>query len=223
MRTSKLLSGFVLCAGVYALNPSIANADGVGIGVKAGTLGAGVEASVSLVSNLNLRLGANKFKYEFDDTLDDIKYNTELDLNSQSLMLDWHPFGGSFRLSAGVFRNRNEVSAVGTPTTGAQIGDTFYSPAQIGTVSGTVSLDPSASYLGIGWGNAVGKNKRFGFIVDLGVLFQKSPDVTLSTTGLLSSDPGFQADLRQEELNIEADIEDFEAYPVVSLGFSFRF
>lgn len=222
MRIIKLLSGIVLCAGIYALGPSIAKAEGVGIGVKGGTLGAGVEATVSLVSNLNLRLGANRFTYNFEDTLDDIRYESEFDLNSQSLMLDWHPFGGSFRISAGAFRNRNEFNITGTPAD-ATIGGTPRSQSEIGTLSGNISFNPTASYVGIGWGNAVGRNKRFGFTVDLGVLRQDSPDVTLSSTGTLASDPGFQADLRQEEANIEADIEDFELYPVISFGFSFQF
>lgn len=217
------LGGTAMLLGVWALAPSAAQAAGIGIGVKAGTLGAGVEASVSLVPSLNLRLGANKFTYDFTDTLDDIRYDSEFDLDSQSLILDWHPFGGSFRLSAGVFRNRNQFNIAGTATTGATIGNTFYSATDIGGISGTVSFDESASYAGIGWGNAVGKNKRFGFTVDLGVLFQNSPDVTLSTTGTLAGLPGFEADLRQEETNVEADIEDFEAYPVISFGFSFRF
>lgn len=214
-------AAILLCA--WALAPGAAQAAGIGIGVKAGTLGAGVEASVSLVPSLNLRLGTNGYTYDFSDTLDEIRYDAELELDTQSLILDWHPLGGSFRLSAGLFRNGNEASLSGGATTGATIGDTFYSPTDIGQISGAVSFDSTASYLGIGWGNAVGRNKRFGFSVDLGILFQESPDVNLSTTGLLASDPGFQADLRQEEANIEADIEDFEAYPVISLGFTFRF
>jgi hypothetical protein len=219
MRKIGLLSGIVLCAGVNALSPSIAKADGIGIGVKAGTLGAGVEATVSLVSNLNVRLGANRYTYNFDDTLDDIRYDNELDLNTQSLILDWHPFGGSFRLSAGAFRNRNEFNATATPTANQTIGNNTFTPAQIGTLSGTVSFNPSATYAGIGWGNAVGRNKRLGFTVDLGVLFQDSPEVTLS-----SSNGGVpQNELRAEEASIEADLEDFETYPVISFGFSFRF
>lgn len=217
------LGGAAMLLGVWALAPSAAQANGIGIGAKAGTLGAGVEASVSLVPSLNLRLGANGFTYDFSDTLDEIRYDAELELDTQSLILDWHPLGGSFRVSAGLVRNGNEASLSGVATTGATIGDTFYSPADIGQISGAVTFDSTASYLGIGWGNAVGKNKRFGFSVDLGVLFQNSPDVTLSTNGLLANDPGFQADLRQEEANIEADVEDFEAYPVISFGFSFRF
>ena len=220
MRAIKSLSGILLCATLYAFSPTNANADGFGIGANAGTLGVGVEAAMSLVPNhLNFRLGANRFTYNLDYTFDDIRYDSEVDLNTQSALLDWHIFGGSFRLTAGAFRNRNAISATGMPTTNVTIGDVVYTPAEVGTLSAAVSFKPSASYLGIGWGNAVGKNKRLGFTIDLGVLFQDAPDVTLTATNPAVS----QADLRQEEANIEADIEHFDTYPVISLGLTFQF
>ena len=220
MKAIKSLSGILLCAALCALRPASAWADGVGISARAGTLGAGIDAAFSLVPNhLNLRLGANRYTYNVDYTFEGVRYDSEVDLDSQSVMLDWHIFGGSFRLSAGAFRNRNAVSATGMATSPVTIGDTTYTPDQIGTLSATVGFKPSASYLGIGWGNAVGKNKRWGFTVDLGVLFQDAPDVTLAASNPAVS----QADLRQEEAAIEADIEHFDTYPVISLGLTFQF
>ena len=220
MKATKSLSGILLCAALCAFHPASAWADGIGIGARVGTLGAGIDAAFSLVPNhLNLRLGANRYTYNVDYSFEGVRYDSEVDLNSQSAILDWHVFGGSFRLSAGAFRNRNAVSATGMATTPVTIGDTTYTPAEIGTLSATVSFKPSASYLGIGWGNAVGKNKRWGFTVDLGVLFQDAPDVTLTATNPAVS----QADLQQQAADIEADIQDFDVYPVLSIGLTFQF
>jgi len=79
-------------------------------------------------------------------------------------------------------------------------------------------------YAGFGWGNAVGKNKRLGVSFELGVVFQGSPDIELeSTGGALSSSPALQAEIAKEEKKIEDDIDDFEYYPVIALGISYKF
>lgn len=80
-----------------------------------------------------------------------------------------------------------------------------------------------APYVGIGWGNAFGRSRRWGFVTDLGVAFTGSPDVALSATGTLASDPGFRADLAREEADLEDDLEDFKIYPVFSANLYFRF
>jgi len=55
------------------------------------------------------------------------------------------------------------------------------------------------------------------------VLWQGEPDVTLDASGLLSLDPGFQAALEAERLELEDDMSDFKAWPVISLGFVYKF
>jgi hypothetical protein len=61
--------------------------------------------------------------------------------------------------------------------------------------------------------------RRVGFLFDLGVVSQGSGDVTLSSsTGIV--DP---ADLEAEAARIEEDIEDYELWPVLSVGLAIRF
>ena len=62
-----------------------------------------------------------------------------------------------------------------------------------------------------------------GFAVDLGVAFQGEPDVQLSASGPIASLPQFQADLAQEEQNIQEDAKPFRFYPVLSLALVFGF
>ena len=54
-------------------------------------------------------------------------------------------------------------------------------------------------------------------------MFQGSPTANLSATGPIASDPGFQADLAKEENNLQDDLDNFEYYPVISIGFNYRF
>lgn len=59
--------------------------------------------------------------------------------------------------------------------------------------------------------------------VDFGVLWQGDPEVTLTADGALSGDPGFQAALEAERQEIEEDMSDFKAMPVLQIGFVYKF
>ena len=112
----------------------------------------------------------------------------------------------------------NEIDLDARPTKSEQIGDTIYTPAQIGTLSGSVDIDGLAPYVGIGWGNPLTHNQRWGFTCDFGVAFTDSPDVALTSTGVVS-----QVDLSREINEIEDDLDSLKFYPVISMGLFYRF
>lgn len=211
---TKLLRLFAL-SGLLAAGS--AAADGFGLGVKAGTLGFGVEGTFGLSERVNLRVGANDYSYSGSETASGIRYDGKLDLRSGAMLLDWHPFAGTFRLSAGVIYNKNKLRMTATPTSSQDIGGTTYTPAQIGTLTGEVTFKTTAPYAGIGWGNAA-RRGRFGFTAEIGALFQGNPRVTLASSGAVS-----QTDLNTEAQDAASDLDKFKVYPVISLGFSFRF
>lgn len=196
-----------------------AAADGFALGAKAGTLGLGLEGTTRLSDSFNLRGGINNYSRDLDETTNSVRYDVDLDLKSGALLVDWHPFTNTFRFSAGLFYNKNEASITATPTSNVMVGNTTYTPAQVGTLSGDVKFKKSAPYLGIGWGNAVSTPRRFGFTAEIGALFQDSPDVTLRSTNSSVT----QADLQREEQDIEGKLDNFKIYPVLSVGFSYRF
>lgn len=194
-------------------------AEGFALGAKAGTLGLGLEGTTRLSENFNLRGGINSYSLSFNETTDSVRYDVDLDLKSGSLLLDWHPFTGTFRLSAGLLYNKNEANLTATPTSTVTIGGTPYPAGTAGTLTGEVKFKKSAPYLGIGWGNAVSKSSPFGFTAEVGALFQGSPAVTLR-----SSNPSVNpADLQREEQDIENKLDSLKVYPVLSIGFSYRF
>ncbi len=186
---------------------------------SAGTLGAGVEGTIGLSERINLRLGANSYTYSYDETIEDIRYDADLELKSGALILDWHPFAGAFRVSAGMLSNKNGVDLTATPTGSVTIGGTTYPFGTAGTLDGEVRFKSGAPFVALGWGNAVAGNKGFGLNFEIGAVFQGSPDVELA-----SSNPAVpQSDLDQEEREIEDDLDNFKVYPVLSLGVSYRF
>jgi hypothetical protein len=202
-----------------------ADADGGknGVALKVGALGLGVEYTRSMSDRLTLRGALYGSQYGFDSEESDIEYALDLIWDSFSLGVDFHPGKGPFRLSAGYLSNDNRLEAVSTPTEAEFIGDSPYTPAQIGTLSGLITFEnDGAPFAGLGW-DWSRDNSKFGMSFDLGIVSQGSPVVELRSTGTIANDPGFQTDLEAEEEQIEDDLDGLDMVPYLTLGFVFRF
>jgi hypothetical protein len=218
----------VLCAVGLLSYGAMASAD-VGVSLKAGTLGAGLDFNVGLTETLNLRLGYSM--YDHDDTIDDsdVVYDGEIKLRNASALFDWHVFNGGFRLSFGAVGASTEIDIVGTPTGGTyEIGDEEFSAAEVGSLVGKVEMGNSvAPYVGIGWGNTVDKEDRVTFLFDIGAVYTGSPEVNLTARcGAAVPAPRcneLQQEVDREEAEIADDASIYEWYPVISLGLAIRF
>ncbi len=197
--------------------------DTFAVTAKFGTLGFGVEATTPLTNQVNLRGGFNHWSTDDDGVKDDITYKVDVDLTTFGLMADWHPFNNGFRASAGLYVNKSDLSMDASASATYTIGDTVYTAAEVGKLDGTVDFDTIAPYIGIGWGNALSSQGDLRFNADLGVLFQGGPDVNLTATGTAASDPGFANDIAKEEKQLQDDVDDFEVWPVISIGVSYSF
>lgn len=211
---SRLLAAGVLLSGLCSLP---AGADDFALGLKAGTTGIGLEGTWRMSPAFNLRAGYYAFDYSTEIEETGVEYDGDLRLRNAALFADWHPFRGRFRLSAGGVQTGNEFK--GSADGELEIGDNNYE-AQVNAKVGWSGFAP---YLGLGFGNAVGAG-RFTFSFDLGVMFTGSPDVRLNGT---VSDPAledaFRQDLERERAELEDELKDAKYYPVISLGFAYRF
>ncbi len=208
----------VLGMACFGLAAADAAAVDTALTAKLGSLGIGVEGAFGLTEQFNARLGINKYDFDRTDTIDGITYDLDLEWQSIALLADWHPFGNSFRFTAGLMSNGNEVKGSASAAS-IDIGDGNY--ANVG-LDAKLDFDAIAPYLGVGWGNALAANKGWGFNVDLGIMYQGSGNVTLTPTGSGASlvDPN---DVALEEERFEGDIKDFKYYPVFSFGVSYKF
>ncbi len=196
----------------------------VGAGIHIGTLGLGPDLVVRLSGVLNLRITGNFGAWSYDDTIDDVDYDVEMDFENVGLLLDWHPTGGEFRFTAGVFYNGNELEGTGVPRKPLEIGDVEFTPEQIGTLSAALDFPETAGYLGFGFGNALSRGSRLTVTLDLGVLFFSEADFSLEADGTFSGISYFQRQLEKEEAEIKDDFADvFKIHPVISLGLCYRF
>jgi len=193
----------------------------ISLQAAAGTLGVGVAAEMRLSDHFGLGLGGHYFKYNFDFTADAVDYNADLRLGSGVLLAHWYPLGGNFRISGGLAFNGNEIEIQSKEGPIIEIGGTKYDLKEVGTLTGTADFNSMAPYLGLGFGPK--PDARWGVTLDLGVLFQGSPKVTLAADGLLALVPDFLLDLEEEEQAIEDELKNFQYYPILALGIFFRF
>jgi len=221
-KKSILVSGLMALSALTAAQTSFA--EGVGLSMKASTLGLGLELSGGLSEKVNMRLGVNYFKFSKELEKDGINYDFDLKLNSFTALMDWHMFDGGFRLTGGAILDKNKLDGNALPASAYNIGTDTFSAEEVGQLSGHVNFRDLSPYLGIGWGNAVRGDSNWTFTADLGVIFTGSANVDLlSTGGSLSNNPDFLAEIAREEQNVSDDIGFFKYYPVISLGMSYRF
>ncbi len=192
-----------------------------GLAVKGGTLGAGLEGTVGITETVNARVGFNYFPYNYTGTESDIEYDFDLTLLNVPLLFDWHPNGSGFRVSAGAMFNGNNIDGKAIFSGTIDINGTTYTAAEVGTLKSEIDFNTFAPYVGIGYGNAVGKDLRWSFALDLGVTYQGSPSVKYTTTG--TNPAGLTADLNAEAESLESELGNFQWYPVIMLGISYKF
>ncbi|HVZ30090.1 MAG TPA: hypothetical protein VG839_06820 [Asticcacaulis sp.] len=185
------------------------------------TLGVGGEFGSKVSPHFSLRAAANAFNYNYDTTSDNIQYTGKLKLGQLGGQVDYRfADANPFYLTAGLFANSNKITASATPASSTQVGLTTYTPAQIGTINADGKYKSSAPYLGLGWRWGAG---TVDFNFEAGAYFQGKPTVTMSATGLLASQPGFQADLERERQDLQNTLNDLATYPVVTFGVGYKF
>ncbi len=221
MNTFKSMASVTLLS-LLASGAASADDSEWGVGVKAGTLGLGVEARWSGLPYVDFRIGANAYTLDYNSREAGIRYDGEMDLETFFATANFHFPLSPFRLTAGVFANGNELNVVGDETGTYNFGSdpTDWTQAEVGILSGNTSFGSTAPYVGLGFDFELFGKAGLNF--DVGVLFQGEPDVTLASVGGTQS--GNLRDLLDaEELQLEDDLSDYKAYPVISLSFVYNF
>ena len=196
----------------------------VGLAARASTLGLGAELSLRAGRNIGLRLGGNYLQFSKDKTIEDIAYHVTPHFENGTAMLDVHPFGSAFHFSGGLLLNYNEGRLVATLANDIQIGDQTYTPQEVGSLTGTVTFNQTAPYLGFGFAG----RSRIAFLFDLGVGFTGKPAFDLvgdtNLTGAAKAE--FDANVEREREEVQAKIDDqkwLRYHPVLSFGIKVGF
>ncbi len=214
----------VLLSSALAALPAAVSADDTFVSAGVGTLGIGFEIGRHINDHVAVRAGANFGSYSQTRTESDIRYDSDLSLNSFSLLGDWYPQGQGFRVSGGVMINNNDFDLDARLNEAVTIGDTTYQPDEVGSLEGRIDFDGLAPYLGIGWSSSASSGPGFSFSADIGALYQGSPRVRLQgTCNIAAVCQDFEQDLRAEERSLSDDVAGYKWWPVVTVGVRYRF
>jgi hypothetical protein len=219
-----------ICTAVFAaaLLGAGGGAQAAGIGLRAGTTGIGGDVAFSVLPTLSARIGYSAMS--FDTTIDetDIDYDGDVKLSNLNLLLDFTPLGPvPFRITAGFIVNDNEVDLHARTRNGTlTINGVVYPVAQLASVTGTIKPgNRAAPYLGIGYGNVAGFGVNFYF--DLGVMFQGTPEVRLSSTCNPPLTPAqcsrLASAVTAEQARLQGEVSSFKYYPVANIGVTIGF
>lgn len=219
-----MLRKVTLAALVLAALPMQATAaDGmVRLDAHVSTLGSGLEIGTALTEKYTARLGFNTFSMGADENSGGLSYSGDLKLSSVSALVDWRPWSGVTHVTAGVIFNSNKLELTGTTTAQTYTyNGVNYTSTGGDTMTTSVGFNKVAPYLGIGWSGQP-KKQGFSFSTDIGILFQGSPQATVSTSG-----PWGGANTTQLTSDAQAqlnnDLSGFKYYPVLSIGVGYTF
>jgi len=214
---------------------------GVGAAVRLSTYGGGGEVAVSVTHRTNVRAGFNIISYSRGFDKDGIHYSGQVDLKTFEVHYDIYPWAKSFRVSGGVLVYATDpvtASAVVPGNQSFSFGDVAYysDPANPTRSSGKIVFNRAAPTVTFGFGNIVprSKSKHFSVPVEFGIAFHGSPKTTLAVSGSVcdspggncrnaASDPIVQSNVISEQNKINDDISFFKVYPIISVGFGYKF
>ena len=209
------------------------------VAAHSGTLGMGLTVGYQFSNSFAVRGVVNPgLGIGLDRKEAGIDYDGTLKLQSFGALLDWHPFTSGFRLTSGIFLNKNKYPAKAQSE--LEIGDNQYA-AEMNASLAVRSFGP---YLGIGWSSGLGRS-GLGFSIDIGAIYQGAPEVsgsghvndpggrcdfsiTKKGAAAVACTPGMElpnlrGDLEKEHAELRNELDKFRWYPVLSLGIVYRF
>ncbi|MDE1175222.1 MAG: hypothetical protein PW789_01280 [Edaphobacter sp.] len=208
------------------------------VGLKATSLGAGVDVATPLSRHLGLRGQFNYIGLSYGFDVDGVHYSTRFDLHSGSVSLDYYPSARhTFRISPGIlfFGNSAKAHLTVPPGGNFSLGDNNF----INSVDDPVAGDAQAKFhhtvgpmVAFGY-NLIGhRDSRFTMPVELGVAYSGSAQININLNGTacnpegcftFADNPEAQASLQDEIAKINRRLSDIPVYPIISIGATYRF
>jgi hypothetical protein len=212
-----------------------------GIAAKASLLGGGVEVATPVTMRSNVRAGCNLFRLSRSLTDNNIQYQGQLNLKSIETHYDIFPFKGRFHISPGLLLNMGNAATVNAVVPQGQSFDldhvTYISDrSKPVTGVGVVQFHRAAPMLTMGLGNLISRNpeKHFSVPFEVGFAYMGSAKATLSMAGnvcdvdagncrSVATDKTVQNQLLVQQGKINTSMSPYKLYPIVSIGFGYKF
>lgn len=203
----------------------------LGVALKASTLGFGGDAILGINDNMTVRVGFDgiglkrqlsdfpDLEQELEETIEGLSLaaDAKLRLGSVTALYDYYLTKHIF-VTGGLGISRFNICLKGEADEPFKFGDISVPKEDVGSFD--FDFTPSwkvSPYLGIGFGRTLASTKNFGFAFELGALYQGSPNLDITTTGIL--EPTSNAD--QVE-TLEGQFSQYTIWPVMRFSLSYR-
>jgi len=208
------------------------------IAAVANTLGAGFEVSTPLARHFDLRGGANFLSVGYEIDVDGLHYDSDIRMRSGNLRLDWFPRRRNFHISPGLLYANNNVKAITHVPAGAhfELGDEAFTNSINDPVHGDARLNfprRASPMITLGFQNVLpGRHDHISVPIEFGVAYTGSAKIDVSLTGTACQTDGCfsfadnaeaQQSLKNEVRDINNTLGDVPIYPILSIGFAYRF
>ena len=207
--------------------------------IKIGSGGIGPEFATPLNRYMNLRGSFQIFDTKLHFRTDGIYSDADLTIQNAAVMVDFFPFRGGFHISPGVtvYGDNHLTSNLTVPGGSAfLLGPDGYSSDPKDPVTGIARVkfgNPVSPRLTIGWGNLLPRSgRRFSVPFEVGFQYISPPTLTMYLNGSVC-DPhndcgpvsgGTEPQDLQSEINeLQTDLQPLRFYPILSIGFGYRF
>jgi hypothetical protein len=201
----------------------VTNAQSFGVIFKGSTTGVGVDLGYRLNNRVLLKLGFDKFDYNFNTNLVDGKNSVNLDakagVGSISLLADIKLYKKLY-VSTGLLTNNFSTTISGSFNNDVKFGDVMISKDKLGAISWTIAPKQTiAPYLGFGIGDNLNTNHKVNFSVEFGVFYQGATNFSILSSGIFM--PNSDPNLNQAQ-NLSSLASDYKLYPVIKLNMGVR-
>jgi hypothetical protein len=225
MRTAIRLIVHALAGATLSL--AAASAFAQAIAAKIGSDGAGGELTVGIASRFGARLQVYGGVLSHTINKTNIVYDGKLKFSNTQAMADFHPLGGSWRLSVGLVYDDNKVELNARPSSGTYtINGHTYPASSVGSLQGSMTFSHASPYIGTGWGISPRGRGFFG-TVDLGFRYAPNHVSLVASCGPpIQGTPActqLTADAAAEQSRLEDQTHYVRLWPVGQFGIGWRF
>lgn len=216
-------------------------AKGLTFDINVGTQGLGFALGYEFNEHLRLRARYAFLGYKRDSDWNDLPNKAELEGNNGGLLLDYHPTGGAFRLSAGITLSAQKLKADASMQRGGKVyslGGYDYRAMDGAAVHANYDWNSLQPYVGIGWSTGVNERGLY-FTADLGVNFCGKSDLKVSHAGNIQSrtrggggawqdlpagalDSRLRDSVKHEGRDFFKVADKIVVYPVLQIGVGYR-
>lgn len=184
-----------------------------------GTTGLEVGVAERIGGAAGMRMSAEFLDLGRDFERNGATYDTRLKFRSLGVYGDYFLPGG-FRLTAGALLGSRKAAGDAVATNGTiTINGTSY-PAAGESVAAEAKFPSAAPHLGVGWGHHQ-PAKGMNFYLDLGVVIGKADAKITPSAGILAA--AGSDNIAAEQANLQESVDKLKAYPVLKLGFGYKF